>query len=50
VRKPGVVSYARVYVEVRGMPARGTVDTNAPSPLPTAAACGSLKTTLGTAS
>ena len=46
---PGFVSYARVYVAVRGTSASDTVAVSGPSDSPTAAACGSVKTTRGTA-
>ena len=47
--KPGFSAYARVYVDVRGTSASGTVAVSRPSGSPTAAAWGSVNTTRGTA-
>ena len=47
--KPGFSAHAREYVDARGTSASGTVAVSGPSASPTAAACGSVKTTRGTA-
>jgi len=50
VRNPLLSAYARVYVSVFASSDRRAVPLKRPSVAPAAAACGSVKTTRGTAS